>query len=381
MSIYRYKGSKVWTMDFMFHGQRVRESTGTRSRTLAQQIEHKRRHGLEEGAAGIRRQNRPLLFSVASQDYLEVRQPSWAPKTYIIERTNIGHLLPEFGKLLVCDIEPRDIARYQQLRLSKGAAPKTVNLEVGSLRAVMKRQNAWAKVQADVRMLSGQGEVGRAISPEEERVLLGECAKSRSRSLLPFFILAIETGARKNVLKTLRWKWIDFEGICIRFGKDKTPSGTDRIIPLNRRAFETLKFWAEQFPQREPEHYVFPAERYGGSGDVFEAYAYSTDPTKPMGSVKEAWEAAKKRADVNCRFHDLRHTAVSRMLDGGVPIAKVAKIVGWSSATMVRMAAQYGHFALEDLRSAVESISRPGIQERSPVNPPGIGEPKRENVN
>jgi hypothetical protein len=175
MPIYRYKGSKVWTMDFMFHGQRVRESTGTRSRTLAQQIEHKRRHGLEEGAAGIRRQNRPLLFSVASQNYLEVRQPSWSRKTYIIERTNIGHLLPEFGKLLVCDIEPRDIARYQQRRLSKGAAPKTVNLEVGSLRAVMKRQNAWAKVQADVRILSGQGEVGRAISPEEERVLLRVC--------------------------------------------------------------------------------------------------------------------------------------------------------------------------------------------------------------
>ena len=181
-------------------------------------------------------------------------------------------------------------------------------------------------------MLSGQGEVGRAISPEEERVLLRECAKSRSRSLLPFFTLAIETGARKNVLKTLRWKWIDFAGVCIRFGKDKTPSGTDRIIPLNRRAFETLKFWAEQFPEREPEHYVFPAERYGGSGDVFGACAYSTDATKPMGSVKEAWEAAKKHAEVNCRFHDLRHTAVSRMLGGGGPIAKVAKIVGWSAA-------------------------------------------------
>jgi integrase len=150
--------------------------------------------------------------------------------------------------------------------------------------------------------------------------------------LLPFFTLAIETGARKNVLKTLRWKWIDFAGVCIRFGKDKTPSGTDRIIPLNRRAFETLKFWAEQFPEREPEHYVFPAERYGGSGDVFGACAYSTDATKPMGSVKEAWEAAKKHAEVNCRFHDLRHTAVSRMLGGGGPIAKVAKIVGWSAA-------------------------------------------------
>ena len=39
MSIYRYKGSKVWTMDFSFHGMRIRESTGTRSKTLAGKIE------------------------------------------------------------------------------------------------------------------------------------------------------------------------------------------------------------------------------------------------------------------------------------------------------------------------------------------------------
>jgi DNA-binding MurR/RpiR family transcriptional regulator len=69
------------------------------------------------------------------------------------------------------------------------------------------------------------------------------------------------------------------------------------------------------------------------------------------------------------------------MLDAGVPIAKVAKIVGWSPATMVRMAARYGHFALEDLRSAVESISRPGTRDESPVNPPGIAEVKGEPIN
>jgi integrase len=381
MSIYRYKGSKVWTMDFMFHGQRVRESTGTRSKTLAQQIEHKRRQGLESGAAGIRSLNRPLIFSVAAQDYLEMKRHSWSPRMYVIEKTNLGHLLPEFGRLLVCDIEARDIARYQQSRLLAEAAPKTVNLEVGTLRAIMKRHGAWPKVQADIRMLSAQGEVGRAISGEEERLLLRECARSRSRSLLHFVTLAIETGARKDVIRTLLWVWIDFANACIRFGKDKTPSGTGRIIPLNRRAFETLRFWAEQFPDRKPEDYVFPAERYGASGDGFESCAYATDPTKPMGSLKEAWEAAKERSGVKCRFHDLRHTAVSRMLDAGVPIAKVAKIVGWSPATMVRMAARYGHFALEDLRSAVESISRPEIRGESPVNPPGMAEVKNQRIN
>ena len=48
------------------------------------------------------------------------------------------------------------------------------------------------------------------------------------------------------------------------------------------------------------------------------------------------------------------------MLNAGVPIAKVAKIVGWSQATMVRMTARYGHFSLNELRSAVESINGGG---------------------
>jgi hypothetical protein len=47
---------------------------------------------------------------------------------------------------------------------------------------------------------------------------------------------------------------------------------------------------------------------------------------------------------------------------------------------MVRMAARYGHFALEELRSAVESISRPEIQEESPVNPPGMAEVKSQRI-
>ena len=99
---------------------------------------------------------------------------------------------------------------------------------------------------------------------------------------------------------------------------------------------------------------------------------------KPIASIKEAWEGAKERAGVKCRFHDLKHTAVSRMLDAGLSIAKIAKIVGWSPATMVRMSARCGHFGLEDLRSAVETISRSHegkIGQQPPVNPPGMTEP------
>jgi integrase len=142
-----------------------------------------------------------------------------------------------------------------------------------------------------------------------------------------------------------------------------------------------LGFWATHFPEREPEHYVFPTERYGAAGDKFCAKAYDSDPKKPIGSIKEAWEAAKLRAarilkgepdstakiaPLPCRFHDLRHTAVSRMLNAGVRIAKVAKILGWSTAIMVRMAARYGHFTLDELRGAMDSVSAAPQYKRGP---------------
>jgi integrase len=407
MSVFRYKGSKVWTMDFLFHSQRIRESTGTRSKTLALKIEDKRRRALEEGAAGIRKRRQPLLLSVAADEWLELKKATLAPRSVKIEQANFAHVLPELGRKLICDIEAADVARYQQRRLDEGASPKTVNLEIGTLRAILKRGGQWARLQPEVKMLPTRDDVGRAITTEEETALLQACSQSRSRSLVPFVTLAIETGARYGVIRTLQWGSVDFENRCLKWGKDKTASGTGRIVPLSQRAVAALSFWSTHFPERKPEHYVFPAERYGAGGDEFSPKAYHVDPSKAIGSIKEAWEAArlraakilkgeteetesadaeesekgKKVAPLACRFHDLRHTAVSRMLNAGVPLAKVAKIVGWSASTMVLMAKRYGHFSLNDLRDAVESISSK-IDAGSPVFSPVSGgslETKRPN--
>src|SRR6202167_5414404 len=108
MAVFRYKGSKVWTMDFMFHGQRIRESTGTRSKTLALKIEDKRRRALEEGAAGIRKQRQPLLLSVAADEWLDMKKSTLAPRSVVIEKANLAHLRPELGRKLICDLDARD---------------------------------------------------------------------------------------------------------------------------------------------------------------------------------------------------------------------------------------------------------------------------------
>jgi integrase len=170
---------------------------------------------------------------------------------------------------------------------------------------------------------------------------------------------------RYSEIRLLHWNQIDLSNCTVTVGKSKSDSGTGRVIPLNTRAKAVLEFWASNFPKRKPTDYVFPSERYGAAGDKFTAYAYSTDPTKPIGRWKEAWEAAKTRAKIQCRFHDLRHTGCTRMLEAGAPFPLVARIMGWSTATTVRMAKRYGHIGHEALRSAVESISAAKTEQKS----------------
>jgi integrase len=425
MAIYRPKGSKVWVMDFMFHSQRIRETTGMTSKTRAKEVYDKRKQSLKDGTAGIRRPARPDLLSTAAAQWQQAKQLKWSPKMASIVGYSIGHLLPALGKRLLVDLEARDIAKYQTARLAEGASNRTVNIEVGMLRQIMRKYGAWARIQSDVTMLPERQDAGCALTPEQETMLLHECGQSVSRALLPFVTLALETGARYNTIRTLQWANIDLANRRLTFGKDKTASGTGRTVPLNQRAVETLKFWAQEFPNRQPAHFVFPSEKYGlhGTEGTFggTVQVYECDAEKPVGTIQSSWQSAKKRTQRHCpncgdgtlidcekpatgyecegchfetpnlpvaltrlRFHDLRHSAVSRMIAARVPIPMIAKIVGWSPSTMAKMAARYGHFGIEELRSAVESISstaKPEIAAGYPQNPPQSTIQSKANIN
>jgi integrase len=353
VALYKYKNSKVWWMDFIFDGVRVRESTKSRSKKLAEEIERKRRADLEGGRMGLKKRERPRLFSVVAEDYLRIKHPVLSERGLIIERSNLKHLLLAFAGKLLSDIGATEISAYQRDRLSRGAAPKTINLEIGTLRAILLRHHLWQFVKQDVRMLKVEESVGRALTSQEEAALLEACSASRSRTLYPAVVLALHTGMRSIEIRSLRWMQVDLAAKLVRVGRSKTHAGTGRMIPLNGRAMFILRDWAENFPARTPQDYVFPSERYGQSGS-----AYEIDPSKPTGSFKEGWEAASKRSKIQCRFHDLRHTACTRLLEGGVPFALLAQIMGWSASSTVKMAKRYGHIGDSSLRQAMALLDQ-----------------------
>ena len=362
MALFRYKNSNNWWYEFQFAGQRIRESTKTSSKRLAADAERVRRRQMEEGFNGVKKRDKAKLFVIAAEDWLTIKSLTLAPSSVRIERDNLKHLLPSFGRPLVTDIEASDVSSYQQARLQVGASPKTINLEIGTLRAILRRNRRWSEIQMDVRMLPTRDDVGHALTLQEEERLLAACAVSRSRLLQPVVVLALSSAMRYSEIRLLTWGQVDLDSATLTVGKSKTAAGTDRVIPLNSRARAALSALAAQFPDRCVQHYVFPSEKYGGFGDEFKAGFYNTDPSRPVGDWKEAWEAAKRRAKVTCRFHDLRHTACTRMLEGGVPYPVVASIMGWSAATAIRMSKRYGHIGQKAHLHAVAWLEGPPRQ-------------------
>lgn len=357
-----YKRGNVWWYKFRFAGQAIRESSKSESKTVAKEAERERRRQLSDSFNGIRKpRNAAKLFAIAFEEWLGAKEAHLARRSVVIERANWKHLGPFFGKLLLCDLTAEDISTYQSERLKAGASPKTVNLEIGTIRAVLRKHRLWAAIQPDVKMLRASGEIGRAITRQEEARLFDACRESRSRSLLPAVALALSTAMRYSEIRLLRWANVDLPGRSIVVGRSKTECGEGRTIPLNERAFALLSFWAGLFPKRQAEHYVFPAERYGAAGDDFLPCAHSVEPTKPIGSWGVAWAAAKKRSGVRCRFHDLRHTACTRMLEAGIPFSVVASVMGWSASTTVRMAKRYAHIGQEAQKQAVAVLSGAGF--------------------
>ena len=191
-----YQRGKVWWYEFEFRGQRIRESSRSRTKSIAERIERERRRQLELGVAGLEEVKRPSLFSVAMKAYLAERKPHWAEKTNELQEISYRHLEPHFSRLLITDIKGEHISRYQQAKLKEGASPRSINIDIALIRQLLKKHRRWANIQPDVKMLRERSDIGRALTADEQHRLLTACKKSHSRSLYPAVLLSLHTGLR-----------------------------------------------------------------------------------------------------------------------------------------------------------------------------------------
>jgi len=208
--IYKRGKNGIYSYRFRFAGRMIHESARTRSKTLAREAERQRRRELEERINNVRKRGLPPTFERAAHEWQANRAHRTAANTQSVARLALKHLLPVFGPKLLCDITPQDITDYQRIRLQSGAQGRTVNIEIATLRQVLKASDLWLALAGKVRMLRERHDVAKALTPQQEHALLGATAKTDS-ACHTAAVLALNTAMRKDEIRLLRWGQVDFE--------------------------------------------------------------------------------------------------------------------------------------------------------------------------
>jgi integrase len=222
-------------------------------------------------------------------------------------------------------LSPTDIAVYRDERL-KVVASSTVLKELNVLgHAIDIARKEWGVhlPQNPCRMIRRPAPPrprDRRLEVGEEQKLLDAADTGRNPYMRSLIILALETAMRQGELLSLSWADVDLERRIAHL--DMTKNGESRDVPLSKRAVETLRRLAD-----------------GSKADLVLPISKS--------SAGQAWEHLRGRAgSQNLHFHDLRHEAVTRLLERGFNVIETATISGHKE---LRMLQRYSHLRAVDL--------------------------------
>jgi integrase len=292
-----------------------------------------------------------MTVTEAAEVYLVRRRQLVAPRTVQLDLERLVPIRRALGGCRLSDLTPEDLITYQQLRREQ-VSGRTVNMELGLLRRILKRARLWsADFQEEIRNLPEHSSIARVLTPEEKEHLF-RVAASRRRWLVAFLAAEIAscTTCRGIELKSLRWENVDFTRAMLLIRRSKGRTAGIRALPLNAQAlaaFRRLRERAEKNGLYRPLFYVFPAREAAGLhrrlvGD------------RPQRTWRSAWRSLTRAAGLaGLRFHDLRHQAITELSECGVSDAVLMGLAGHSSRSMLDT---YTHVRMPALREAVNRL-------------------------
>jgi len=345
------RGDTYW-YEFIFAGKRIRESSKTHSKTVAREAEKDRRRSLERTLAGLPAENRADRVQTVKDvvtRYLAHYGLNHRDGSIRFSTQRLAHVLRKLGSMVLPDLTEDAVRDYIRRRRAEGAAGRTINMELGELSRAIGRP--WSVLWPKVRKMEERKDVGKALSPAEESRLLEALRLSphpwRTPMLTAFVRIALLTGMRSGEITSLTWGQADLERRVLTVGRAKTACGTGRQIPMNAQLFAVVSAHADWFTDRfgavKPDHYLFPFGK-----------PTPNDPTRHITDMSSAWEALRARAGVECRLHDLRHTAATKMAEAGVPESTMLALMGHMSRAMLE---RYSHIRMAAKREAVEALA------------------------
>ncbi len=267
------------------------------------------------------------------------------------------------------------VEKWRTERRKDDIAPATINRDLSDLRAALTQAVRWKILKAhpfsDLRPLplDSRPQVRYLTSEEAARLQTALKARDEARAkerasanawrrargyaeyppygtytdhLHPLVQLALHTGLRRGELFGLEWRDVDLAGRLLTVRGSGTKSGHTRYVDLNATAVATLQTW------QADRAAVLSVEAMAS------ALVFPAATGQPLNNVQSAWEAVLKAAKVTAfRFHDLRHTFASRLVQAGVDLNTVRELLGHAD---LKMTLRYAHLSPGHRRAAVDRL-------------------------
>lgn len=257
------------------------------------------------------------------------------------------HIRYVIGATLMSELSNQTLDRWVASQRKKGLKLGTINKHIFAINRVLKLAKRWEFLPAnsarleEVESLRLGDYSQRFLSDNEIQTLLKECARSDHPYLALFVRFLLLTGARHSEARLAKWKNIDIEGKLWIVPKSK--NGRTRRIVLNSAALQVLRKIKLQDVNYHPH-----AENL--------TYLFTNPQTqKPYYNFYGAWYKVLDRAGLNnLRFHDLRHTYASHLINQGVSLYEVQTLLGHSSLQMTQ---RYAHLQPNLLQKHTEIMS------------------------
>lgn len=364
MSLFRR--GETWYASFTKpDGGRIKQSLGTKDKRQAQELHDRLK--AELWRVSRLGETPAMTFDNACVRWLEEKA---AKKSLDDDKSRIRFWLSHFSGVLLKDItEERIYSAIQKMTnrrheenwkaksaamIKKGnvppefqpkmAAVATKATHLSFIKALLRTaERDWKMLEKApiVKVPQPKNKRIRWLEPVEAQRLIDECPEPL-KSVVKF---ALSTGLRRSNIVNLEWQQIDMQRRVAWINPEESKSGRAIGVALNDTACQVLR---NQIGKHHKWVFVYQEKCTRPDGT-------KTDAVRKMRyDANTAWRASLKRAGIeDFRFHDLRHTWASWLVQAGVPISVLQEMGGWESIEMVR---RYAHLAPNHLTEHAKQI-------------------------
>lgn len=326
-----YQRDEVWYIYITApNGKRIRKSANTTDKRQAQEYHDTLKAQLWRE---VKLGEKPIYsWQDAVLDWASNRKDN---PSFYNDQLELKRLDKFLGKLTLPQITREVIETIKRSRIKDNVSNRTVNATLQCVRSVMRHalDNEWIDTVPTFKLLSEPQRRVRFLTELEEARMMKELPDH----LVPMVKFSLMTGLRKSNVTGLTWQQVDIANSRAWIHHDQAKAGQAIPVPLNSQALLLIR---EQMGKHLTHVFSF-------KGNTIE---------EPAG---KAWRLALNRAGLHdFRWHDLRHTWASRLIQRGVPLHALMEMGGWSDVSMVR---KYAHFASSHLLEFAEKATGKNI--------------------